>query len=500
MPDATARATAVAALKKEFREEFRSKDPAVLRTLAGTLLDRSAAAEGDPVARYVLLEQAAAVAEDARDVRLALDAVGRLAGAFQVDAPSRGFASVDAVTRGAKETAVLGEAANACIDICGDALAADDAATAGKAIAAAAKHAKAAKLTGLASRANALADLVAAFRRGSTAAAAARTALVESPDDPVAHATLGRFLCFGSGDWESGLPHLVKSGEPPFADLAARELESPTDAAARLALAESWWSAANKDMDPLARARMLARAGSHYEAAAADTPAERRAAVSERLGSITYRAWNGGVALTKDFSKDGPVHLALAAIRAYIDQKKIDREAKDWRTSLPPFPEVVFAPGVEYLWHLDTNQGAITIRFFPDTAPKHVANFLYLTELGFFDGLLFHRVIPDFMAQGGCPKKDGSGGPGYTFEGEFAGGRKHDRPGILSMANTGMPKSDGSQFFITFTVTAHLDGKHTVFGEVVEGMDVVKKLEAQGTPGGRPRTELVLEKARVSAR
>ena len=179
----------------------------------------------------------------------------------------------------------------------------------------------------------------------------------------------------------------------------------------------------------------------------------------------------------------------------------IDHTGDGWRTRLPKFPELTFGTGEEYLWKLDTNQGAITLRLFSDTAPQHVANFLYLTELGFYDGLNFHRVVPGFMAQGGCPTGTGSGSPGYTFPAEFNPGPKHDKAGILSMANTGKPSSDGSQFFITFRAMPSLDGKHTVCGEVVEGMDVVKKLEAQGNPEpGKPKIALVINSAKVIVR
>ena len=107
-----------------------------------------------------------------------------------------------------------------------------------------------------------------------------------------------------------------------------------------------------------------------------------------------------------------------------------------------------------------------------DEAPLTVENFINLATIGFYDGLMFHRVIPNFMAQGGDPKGNGAGGPGYHFRDEFDNNRRHDKPGILSMANAGS-NTNGSQFFITFVPTPHLDGMHTVFGEVIEGLDNV---------------------------
>jgi peptidyl-prolyl cis-trans isomerase B (cyclophilin B) len=115
---------------------------------------------------------------------------------------------------------------------------------------------------------------------------------------------------------------------------------------------------------------------------------------------------------------------------------------------------------------LHTNHGAIAVELFDEDAPKTVENFTKLARDGFYDGVIFHRVIPDFMIQGGCPNGDGRGGPGYKFEDELVAGLKHDRPGILSMANAG-PGTNGSQFFITHGPTPWLDGKHTVFGAIV---------------------------------
>ena len=124
---------------------------------------------------------------------------------------------------------------------------------------------------------------------------------------------------------------------------------------------------------------------------------------------------------------------------------------------------------------INTSKGAIDITLFPEDAPVTVTSFLHLASSGFYDGLKFHRVIPNFMIQGGCPTGTGTGGPGYKFECECKPNRRHDKPGILSMANAG-PNTNGSQFFITHLPTPHLDGKHTVFGEVTKGQDVVNAI------------------------
>ena len=127
---------------------------------------------------------------------------------------------------------------------------------------------------------------------------------------------------------------------------------------------------------------------------------------------------------------------------------------------------------------IETTKGTIRIELHDEKCPKTVANFEKLTKDGFYNGLKFHRVLEDFMVQGGCPKGNGTGGPGYQFEDEFDAELKHDGPGVLSMANSG-PNTNGSQFFITHVATPWLDGKHSVFGRVLEGQDVVDAI-AQG--------------------
>jgi peptidyl-prolyl cis-trans isomerase B (cyclophilin B) len=143
-----------------------------------------------------------------------------------------------------------------------------------------------------------------------------------------------------------------------------------------------------------------------------------------------------------------------------------------------------------------TNHGEIRLELFDDDAPKTVDNFTTLARDGFYDGLIFHRVIPDFMIQGGCPQGTGTGGPGYTFEDEI-NDHKVVR-GALAMANAG-PNTNGSQFFIVTTGAAPwLDGKHTVFGEVTSGMDVVDAIESTPTDGrDRPREDARIEKLEV---
>jgi cyclophilin family peptidyl-prolyl cis-trans isomerase len=141
--------------------------------------------------------------------------------------------------------------------------------------------------------------------------------------------------------------------------------------------------------------------------------------------------------------------------------------------------------------------GAIKVKLMPKVAPMHVSSTIYLTRLGFYDGTIFHRVIPQFMAQGGDPLGRGTGSPGYKYAGEFDSKVKHDKPGLLSMANAG-PNTDGSQFFLTFVPTPHLNGKHTIFGEVVEGKATLKELEKHGSRSGKTDKKLLIEQATIS--
>jgi peptidyl-prolyl cis-trans isomerase A (cyclophilin A) len=160
----------------------------------------------------------------------------------------------------------------------------------------------------------------------------------------------------------------------------------------------------------------------------------------------------------------------------------------------------------------ETNKGTFKAQLFPDKAPKTVENFVGLaegtkewtdpktgkkTKTPLYNGTKFHRVIPNFMIQGGDPLGNGTGGPGYRFEDEFHPSLKHDKPGKLSMANAG-PGTNGSQFFVTVAATPWLDGKHTIFGEVIEGMDVVNAISTVKTgPMDRPIEDVVIKSLKI---
>ena len=172
-----------------------------------------------------------------------------------------------------------------------------------------------------------------------------------------------------------------------------------------------------------------------------------------------------------------------------MDQKNYDRP-----------PEMTLDPEKDYHANLVTEKGTVRIRLFAREAPQTVNNFVFLAREGYFDGTTFHRVIEGFMAQGGDPTGTGAGGPGYRIMDEFHTDLRHDRPGILSMANRG-PDTGGSQFFITHVATPWLDDRHAVFGEVVEGMEVVNALrerdpQTDREPGDRVERVEIEESAR----
>ncbi len=145
--------------------------------------------------------------------------------------------------------------------------------------------------------------------------------------------------------------------------------------------------------------------------------------------------------------------------------------AKQWKTP----PQMVIDPKKHYKAHIETDKGTMVVELFADKVPNTVNNFVFLAREGFYDGTVFHRVIKDFMAQGGDPTGTGTGGPGYRFGDEFSTALKHNKPGVLSMANAG-PNTNGSQFFITHVPTPWLDNKHSVFGQVVQGMDILMSI------------------------
>lgn len=201
-----------------------------------------------------------------------------------------------------------------------------------------------------------------------------------------------------------------------------------------------------------------------------------------------------------DAGERAPTDPAMTAIDAFIRESNVNTSGTRWRTSLPKPPRVRFDPAKTYYWKLVTNKGEIRFRMLTDIAPMHVGSTFYLTRLGYYDGLAFHRILKGFMAQGGDPLGNGRGGPGYKYSGEFDDSARHDAAGVLSMANAG-PGTDGSQFFITFGPTPALNDRHTVFGraESPESLATIKKIESFGAQRdpGRPTEPILIERATI---
>jgi len=195
----------------------------------------------------------------------------------------------------------------------------------------------------------------------------------------------------------------------------------------------------------------------------------------------------------KDVSKDKKIDTVKTQLQQVpqTDQKK-DTLKKTETTDDSKNTEVKSKGDI---MQIETTMGTIKIKLFPDKAPKTVDHIKALVNKGFYNGIIFHRVIDGFMIQGGDPTGTGTSGSGQTIPDEFNNGLKHDKEGVVAMANTGRPNSQDSQFYITLAAQPHLDGKYTIFGEVVSGMDVVKKIGKVKTAGqDRPVTDVKMTK------
>jgi len=192
----------------------------------------------------------------------------------------------------------------------------------------------------------------------------------------------------------------------------------------------------------------------------------------------------------------------VSRIQEYAERatqgKRIDKSAADWRLHLPMRPHTAFEPGRNYVWTLSTDVGPIQIRLRAATAPEHTANVVYLTLIGFYDGLAIHTIVPGKGLETGDPAEDGKGSPGYAFSPESKD-NKHDRAGLVSAISLG-DSTDDSKFRITFAADPAVAPVCTIFGEVEAGFETLKKLEALGTPQGRPSKHVTIQKATISIR
>jgi peptidyl-prolyl cis-trans isomerase B (cyclophilin B) len=192
-----------------------------------------------------------------------------------------------------------------------------------------------------------------------------------------------------------------------------------------------------------------------------------------------------------------PADPAIAMIQAQIDAAAVDRSRATWRTSLPRPALAAFTSERRYFWTLITSKGELRLELLPALAPMHVTSTIYLTLLGFYDSLTFHRIVKGFMAQGGDPLGNGRGSPGYAFSTEIGAGASHDGRGVLSMANAGSG-TEGSQFFVTFAAQPALDGKYSIFGKLVSGLDTLAAIEAAGTVGEGTPALVTITSASIS--
>ena len=188
---------------------------------------------------------------------------------------------------------------------------------------------------------------------------------------------------------------------------------------------------------------------------------------------------------------------ALMQIDEMVQKAAVDKSNASWRTKLPKPTVATFDAKHTYFANMQTSKGAIKIKFMPDVAPMHVTSTIYLTKLGFYDGVVFHRIIPGFVLQGGDPQGTGTGGPGYRFEDELPQPGRYE-VGSLAMANAG-PNTNGSQFFvISGPDGVRLPPLYSLFGKVVAGLDVVETINALGSGSGTPKEKVVIESVTIT--
>ena len=230
----------------------------------------------------------------------------------------------------------------------------------------------------------------------------------------------------------------------------------------------------------------------------------RNRAIALGLAVVLILGAGGAVALTLIREEPAPEEKAggkkddQAKPEGVACNAKAPRSAGEKKPRFRKPPKLDLREDADYTATLMTSCGRIDLDLYEADTPITVNNFVFLAREGFFDGLTFHRVIPGFVAQGGDPEGTGAGGPGYQFEDEIVKSLTFDRPGLLAMANPGTPDTNGSQFFITLNEPTYLNGAHTIFGEVTEGMPVVREINSIPTlPGDLPEQAVYIEKVIV---
>ena len=438
VPDRKAVKSERNAVLKVLRQKTNLRDPAAKVVF---LIRHSKHQNVVPARRFALLSLAISIAVEGQNLTAAGNAVEQLVRTFRVDYAKRGLRVVENYLKGRRSPRASSAAAEFLIEICGKALSQRDIAGARQAIARALKISKAQKLDGITKNAREIETIVKQAQRLQIKLKKAG-AEKESPLDR------GVYDSFVRGDLTNGMLSLAKVKEGLWGAIAAAEGKNPSAVKDLVSLADLWLKNSEKQTSNLLRAGMRGRAMQLILRAEKRGQAKEKQALALYLKSSGYLFW-GKRLMLQGTKASSASDFALVQTDRFIANSGVTK-GKHWKQRLPTFPNVHFSKGRRYFWNLDTNLGPMTLELFHEAAPKHCSNFVYLTRLGFFEGLKFHRIMTNFMAQGGCPTGTGTANPGYAFGGELDNGRHHDSRGILSMANIeGQPNSDSCQFFIT---------------------------------------------------
>ncbi|MCB9834324.1 MAG: peptidylprolyl isomerase [Planctomycetes bacterium] len=477
---------AILAARKEVAREVAKLAGPAARIKA--LLDLGADAAADPVRRHAALDEAQALADEAEDLDAALGARRLQLDLFALDRLDGLHDFLVDFAKGKKSAGIAERTAEELVDLAALAFARRDPKRAGKLVDEAAALARKAKLTGL-GRVLKEADAL-VTELGRIAARAEKGGADADPLDLV-------LLALARGDADLA-QRLAATADEELVALAAAEEKAGTKAAETLDLAERWWLVAEKRPSKALQALFRARGLTLALGTVGRVNGELELRLAPWLVRSQHRLLADRLLLLDEDGRDFVADAAIEDLDARIAKLDLDRRRAGWRENLPIFPEMRFSSRHRYLAIMETSEGELVLELHPEAAPRHCANLIYLARIGFYDDLKVHRIVQGFMAQFGCPRGDGKGGPGYKFDGELATSLKHDRTGILSMANSG-PGTDGCQFFVTFTATAHLDGLHTAFGRMLTGRKTCLALEQKGGSGdaGIPSETVTLKSIRI---
>ncbi len=452
VPDAPTLKSAKGAFRRQHAAELRQKKPDAQKKLGQTLGQEATSAEAGSAKRFVLLVESVAASARGGDPRRVGLTLHRLSTEFAVQAGSQGAVAIKLLAGQKLPPHLRAAASDLALRLLGHAVYELDSKAAKALLRDAKKLSSPLKLGGLDAKLATLKKISGAAFKLHLAGKRAKAKLAKTPDHSPSQRAIEKAALF----------------------LHAGALSDTRTS-------EELWSAAKTEKNLFARARLLAEAtvrpGAHRD-------------------EIRGRAWQNSIAWLDDFSAKGATDPALEAITKHVNGIAISRSA-GWHEQLRRGPSVAFVPGRIYTWILETNLGVIRAELFPESAPEHVANILYLSACGYYDGITFHRVMENFMAQGGCPKGTGTTSPSYKLDTVKDPELTFEKAGVLAMANEDKPMTEAGQFFITFVPCPNLQGKHTIFGRVTHGMDVVLSMAKLASPGGKPKGEIKILRARA---